>query len=83
MKKRNEKIEYFLLEFGKPKPKQSQSQPIGGKVDIISQLELLVQTGMLRKRRENASEQIVIAFSFESDWLRRWSELSGTITDQS
>lgn len=63
---------------------QSQSQPIKAKVDIIiSQLELLVQTGMLRERRENASEQIVIAFSFESDWLRRWSELSGTITDQS
>ena len=74
MKKRNEKIEYFLLEFGKTKPKQSQSQPIRARVDIIiSQLE----------RRENASKQILIAFSFESDWLRRWSELSGTITDQS
>ena len=35
---------------------------------------------ILNKRRENASDQIMIRSSFESDWLRRWRELSGPIT---
>ena len=33
------------------------------------------------KTRENAGDQIVIGYSFTSDWLREWRELSGPITN--
>ena len=33
--------------------------------------------------RENAGDQVAVGFSFVSDWLRKWRELSGPITEQS
>ena len=32
------------------------------------------KTGELPKARENVSEQVVIGFSFASDWLKEWRE---------
>ena len=34
----------------------------------------------LLKARENVSEQVMIGFSFASDWLTEWREVSGSIT---
>ena len=31
-----------------------------------------------RQARENARDQVVIGFSFASDWLKRWHEFSET-----
>ena len=31
--------------------------------------------------RENAGEQVVICFRFESDWLKEWCNFSGPITE--
>ena len=33
--------------------------------------------------RENVGDQVVIGFSFESDWLKEWYEFSGPITERS
>ena len=33
--------------------------------------------------RQNASDQVAIGFSFESDWLRGWREFSRLITERS
>ena len=33
------------------------------------------------KARENAGDQVVIGFSFESDWLRKRRKFSGQITE--
>ena len=44
---------------------------------------IVIVVGALRKRRENANDQITIRSSFESDWLGRWRELSGPITRRS
>ena len=33
--------------------------------------------------RENAGEQVVIGFSFESDWLKEWCNFSGPIKERS
>ena len=33
--------------------------------------------------RENVGDQVVIGFSFESDWLKEWCEFSGPITERS
>ena len=33
--------------------------------------------------RENAGDQVVIGFSFASDWLRDWRESSGPMTERS
>ena len=41
---------------------------------------IVIVVGVLYKRQENASDQITIRSSFESDWFRRWRELSGQIT---
>ena len=38
--------------------------------------ELKVKPTKLPKARENAGDQVVIGFSFESDWLREWHEFS-------
>ena len=35
----------------------------------------------LPKARENVSEQVMIGFSFASDWLTEWREVSGSITE--
>ena len=40
------------------------------------------QTKLL-KARENAGDQVVIALSFASDWLREWYEFSEPITGRS
>ena len=37
----------------------------------------------LPKARENVSEQVMIGFSFASDWLTEWREVSGSITEWS
>ena len=50
---------------------------------ITSHCCRMVIVGVLRKRRENTSDQITIRSSFECDWLRRWRELSGPITRRS
>ena len=47
---------------------------------IASHCCRMIVVGVLYKRRENASDQITIRSSFESDWFRRWRELSGPIT---
>ena len=36
--------------------------------------ELKIKPTKLPKARENAGEQVVIGFNFESDWLREWRE---------
>ena len=46
---------------------------------IISQWKNRVETGNLLKARENASDQVVIGFSFTLDWLRLWREFSGLL----
>ena len=33
------------------------------------------------KARENAGDQVVVGFSFESDWLRKRRKFSGQITE--
>ena len=38
--------------------------------------ELKVKPTNLPKAREYAGDQVVIGFSFESDWLREWHEFS-------
>ena len=38
------------------------------------------QIKKLPEARENASNQKAIGFSFESDWLIKWCEFSGSIT---
>ena len=54
------------------------------KVNIFeSRWELKEVTIKLPKARENAGDQVVIGFSFASDWLREWYEFSGPNTDQS
>ena len=35
------------------------------------------------KARENAGVQVMIGFSFASDWLTKWHEYSGPITERS
>ena len=41
---------------------------------LESQWELRTKTIELPKARENAGDQVVIGFSFVSDWLREWCE---------
>ena len=50
---------------------------------LESQWELRTKTIELPKARENAGDQVVIGFSFVSDWLREWCEFSGPITERS
>ena len=33
--------------------------------------------------QENVGNQVMIDFSFASDWLRKWCKFSGPITEQS
>ena len=48
----------------------------GKKILTRSQRELLVKTSKLPGAQENASGQVAIGFSFESNWLRKWGEFS-------
>ena len=52
------------------------------KIPLIAN-ELKVKTAKSPKARENAGDQVVIGFSFASDWLRDWRESSGPMTEQS
>ena len=67
-----------------PNPKWPQ-RPIRAKlVIIINQWKFKVKTRGLPKARENAGDQVVIVdFNFQSDWLRKWTEFFGTITERS
>ena len=67
----------------KLKPKLSQ-RPIKIKGNIPrSQSELKANTSKRREARENASDQVAIGFSFASDWLKKWREISRPITELS
>ena len=52
------------------------------KIPLIAN-ELKVKTAKSPKARENADDQVVIGFSFASDWLRDWRESSGPMTERS
>ena len=52
------------------------------KIPLIAN-ELKVKTAKSPKARENAGDQVVIGFSFASDWLRDWRESSGPMTERS
>ena len=69
--------------MGVVKPKQNESQrPIKEMVKMTrSQREL--RTVKMSEARENASDQVVIGFSEEFDWLRKWHVFSRPITAQS
>ena len=62
------------------KLKANLSQQLIGRKEI---LELKVKATKISKARENASGQVVISFSFASDWLREWCQFSGPITERS
>ena len=49
----------------------------------MSQSELKINICKRLQARENANEQVVICFSFASDWLRGWREFSRPITERS
>ena len=51
------------------------------KIPLIAN-ELKVKTAKSPKTRENAGDQVVIGFSFASDWLRDWRESSGPMTER-
>ena len=40
------------------------------------------KTTEMSKARENAGDQVVIVFSFASDWLKERREFSGPITER-
>ena len=66
---------------------QNQSNPKGKseerlKIPLIAN-ELKVKTAKSPKALENAGDQVVIGFSFVSDWLRDWRESSGPMTERS
>ena len=42
-----------------------------------------MKTRKLHEARGNAIVQVTVGFSSQSDWLRKWRELSGPITEQS
>ena len=68
----------YRLSVVSRKPKLSQ-QPIRGLENTFkNQRELEVKPSKLPKVRENADDQVVIGFSFASDWLREWCEFFGT-----
>ena len=46
-----------------------------------SQRELKVKKNKLSIGRENAGDQVMIGFSFASDWLSEWWRFSGPITE--
>ena len=64
----------------KPKSKQSQ-QPIRRKEILLRANESANKKQP--KARENAGDQVVIGFSFASDWLRKWREFFRPIAGRS
>ena len=50
---------------------------------FMSQWPLKVKTTKLPKERENTDDQVMIGYSFTSEWLREWCKFSRPITEQS
>ena len=42
-----------------------------------------MKTTKLPKERENTDDQVMMGYSFTSEWLREWCKFSGPITEQS
>ena len=76
-------LQHFSIEGLKTKTKLSQ-RPIRWKENNFkSQWELKLDTIKLIKVRENMGDQVVICFTFASDWLKEWREIFGPITERS
>ena len=73
----------FLLSVVHSKPKESQRPTRRKKNNFKSQWELKVKRTKLPEAREDADDQVVIGFSFASDWPRMWREFSAPSTEQS
>lgn len=59
-------------------------QPISIKVNVTrSQWEFKVKTRKLHEARGNAIVQVTVGFSSQSDWLRKWRELSRPVSARS
>ena len=61
----------------KPKPKQLR-QPI----KFLQEPMRTLRKNKLPETREKR-DQVAVGFSFESDWIRKWREFSGPITQRS
>ena len=46
-------------------------------------MRIQLRINKLPKARENAGNQVVVGFSFATDWLTEWREFSGPITKRS
>ena len=76
------KIEHSSIEFCKTRTKAitTAMQSEQGNITINSHWELEVQTSKPPEERGNANDQVVVGFSFVSDWFRKWREVFGPIT---
>lgn len=68
----------FWMSVVKPKPKQLR-QPIKFSQEPMRTLRKNKQLPETREKRD----QVAVGFSFESDWIRKWHEFSGPITQRS
>ena len=59
----------------------TEEKNIGNQWDLKPQVNKLLS--VLLEARENASDQVVIDASLDSDWLRGWCEFSGPINERS
>ena len=73
-KSRFVQIEPFSIDCCKTKTKTKlitkANQMKGKYITLKSRRELKTETSKLPKARENAGDQVVVGFSFVSDWLR-------------
>ena len=73
-KSRFVQIEPFSIDCCKTKTKTKlitkANQMKGKYITLKSRRELKTETSKLLKARENAGDQVVVGFSFVSDWLR-------------
>ena len=76
-------IECFLIECRKTKPKVIRTANQNKGKYHKEPVRFKVNTCNRPQARENASDQVAIGFSFSSDWLRRWREISRPITERS
>ena len=74
-------IECFLIECRETKPKFRRKGCGYREYIFKSQWELKVKKTKLSIGRENAGDQVMIGFSFASDWLSEWWSFSGPITE--
>ena len=73
----------FWLNAVNPKPEWLQ-RPLRRRKDTFkSQWELKVKQTKLIEVQQNASNQVVLGFSFVFDWLREWCTFCGPITEWS